>query len=153
MPPEVLGFGYDAANVGRIEGTVVIERPVEAVWKLLTDMEAFSIAWGEHYTLTSAGPLGVGSTVAEDDGTVATFTEFEPNHRYTFSIEGDSRLLRRVIMGFELEPVGKSTRLKLWAQFAFKGGLRLLEPIVLPYWKLLGRKPMANLKRTLEAGG
>ena len=43
--------------MARTELAVVIKRPPEDVWALINDMERYSVAWGEHYTVTSPGPL------------------------------------------------------------------------------------------------
>jgi uncharacterized protein YndB with AHSA1/START domain len=44
----------------RVEVIVVVDRPVEEVWRLLTDIEAYTDAFGqplgERYRMSSPGP-------------------------------------------------------------------------------------------------
>jgi hypothetical protein len=116
------------------------------------DMDRYSVAWGEHYTVTSPGPLGIGSILKEDDGETARVIEFEPMHR--FSIEVDSSghwaLGSRSRLGHVLEPVNGGTRFTTWFEPDLKSWTRVLRPVLMPYFRR--RKPIVGIKRYLEEG-
>lgn len=133
---------------------VVIRRPVKDVWDLLNDMERFSVAWGEHYTLTSGGPIRVGSTIAEDDGATATITQHNPQRDYSFVVKPAKKnpIVASVAMGFVLEPIDQGTRLTAWFEPTFTAFGRLLQPAIVPIWALMARKPANRVKRYLEQG-
>lgn len=131
----------------------MIKQPVDVVWELINDMERYSVAWGEHYTVTSSGPLGLGSTLSEDDGETARVIEYQPKR--TFSIEIDPRghwAMRSARLGHILEPVPEGTRFITWleADFTFVG--RLLKPFLVAAYRRAARKPVNGVKRYLEDG-
>jgi hypothetical protein len=139
--------------VARTELAVVIKRPPEDVWALINDMERYSVAWGEHYTVTSPGPLGLGSTLSEDDGETATVTEYEPMR--AFSIDVDTRghwALKSARLGHVLEPVPEGTRFVTWLEPHFTLRGRLLQPVLAALYRRAARKPVNGVKRYLEEG-
>jgi hypothetical protein len=164
----------------RVEVVVVIGRPVEEVWRLLTDMEAYTDAFGqplgERYRVTSPEPLGLGSIVEanvyrvtspEPSGLGATadadlwqvgqITEFEPNRVITTRLPAPGRKVRH--------PAMQSGTISHWLE-AIPGGTRFvtsldIEPKVeamrnLPAlrtrWQERLRSAVAGLKQAAERG-
>lgn len=139
--------------MGRAALNVVIRRPLADVWNLLNDMERFSVAWGERYRVTSEGPIRVGSTIAEDSDAVATITEYNPQHDYSFVVKPEKNpFITSVGMGFVLEPVDGGTSFTTWFEPQFTAWGRLLRPVIVPFWLFLSRKPVNGVKRYLEQG-
>jgi len=138
--------------MNRVALTVLIRRPVEDVWALIVDMDRYSVAWGEHYTLTSPGPMALGSVIEEDEGTVARVVEFEPQVRFAVEGQGGHWALGSFRIGHVLEPAPEGTRFTTWADATFKGWGRVLRPAVIPYFRRALRKPVNGVKQYLEAG-
>ena len=101
--------------------------------------------------MTSPGPLGLGSTLSEDDGETAHVTEYQPKHAISIDIDTHGhRALRSARLGHILEAVPEGTRFITWmeADFTFIG--RLLQPILIASYKRGARKPVNGIKRYLE---
>lgn len=142
--------------MSRAELTVVIERPADDVWKVIGDMDAFSAAWGNHYKVISAGPLGVGSIIEEqEDGDTAVVTEFEPNRRMAVALPAPGHDFRHWAarggrIGHILEPIPQGTRFVTWLEVDFKTLPGLIAPALLPLWMRRLRKPVGRVKQAIE---
>lgn len=144
----------------RLDLSVVIGRPVEDVWKLITDMEAYSAAFGEplgeHYRVTSPGPFGMGSIVEANDWTVGRVTEFETNHAIATSLPVPGRqfrhwAMRSATIGHRLESTAGGTQFVTWVEIEPTTVGRLLLPALAQRWKRRVRKAVAGVKRSVEA--
>lgn len=132
---------------------MLIKRPLDEVWDLIDDMERYSVAWGEHYTVTSPGPLGLGSTLSEDDGETARVIEYQPKRAFSIDIDtGGHWAMRHARLGHILEPVPEGTQFTTWleADLTFIG--RLVQPILIASYKRAVRKPVDGVKRYLVEG-
>ena len=145
----------------RIEaGVITIERPVEEVWNLVTDLSKH-VEWcaaGGKEQQTSPGPLGVGSTFLAEEHTGKKNTgrvdEYEPYRKMT--LEATSGPQKGSTVSYIFEPMeGGKTRLREVAEVRPSGFLRLAMPFVAGRIK---RKVQAdaeggmnNVKRILES--
>jgi len=138
-----------------VEVSVMIDRPVEEVWKFITDLSKVP-TWDTRVLemkQTSTGPLGVGSTGEFREKmrnmTISIrITEYDPNRRCSF--EHTSGPMKGSIMTESIENIEGKTR------FTFSHDLKLSG-----FYKLLGvmkgrmrREVVASLnnaKRILES--
>ena len=75
----------------KIEASVMIDRPIEEVWKFITDLSKIP-TWDtlvSEVRQTSTGPLRVGSTCEFKEKMMnrpilMRVTEYEPNRRFSF---------------------------------------------------------------------
>jgi uncharacterized protein YndB with AHSA1/START domain len=164
----------------RIEVTVVVDRPVEEVWRLLTDMEAYTEAFGqplgERYRVTSPGPLGLGSIVEanvyrvtspEPSGLgaiadanlweVGQTTEFEPNRVITITMPAPGRVVRHPAMhsgtiSHRLEAIPEGTRFITSVDLEPKAEVIRNLPALRTRWQERVRSAVAGLKQAAERG-
>jgi len=138
-----------------VEASVMIDRPVEEVWKFIMDLSKVS-TWDTgvlEVKQTSTGPPGVGSTcdIREKmrNMTISMrVTEYEPNRRFSF--EHTSGPMKGSIITESIENIDGKTR------FTFSHDLKLSG-----FYKLLGvmkgrmRREVVvilnNAKRILES--
>jgi hypothetical protein len=143
----------------RIKMSEVVKRPVEDVWKVVTNFDNWAKAAGSgsEFRQISAGPLGVGAIV-EARRTILgrsrqthsmTITDYEPNRVFgmTDKVPGLRRLPQRFI--FESTPDG--TRVTRSVELELGRG-RLLEPVFAPLLRRIWRYEGAAMKRLIEAG-
>jgi len=144
----------------RIEMSEVINRPVEDVWKFVTNFDNWAKAAksGSEFRQTSEGALGVGATV-ESRRTILgrslklhsiVITEYEPNR--AFGMTDKAPGLRPATARFTFEPAPEGTRLTRSAEVELGRG-RLLEPVFAPLLRWGWRSEGAAMKRLVEAGG
>lgn len=138
--------------------SIVIARPVEDVFAVLTDVENtglwFPADIEEHWT--SPPPHGVGSTrratlnflglkLSND----AVATAYEPSHRA--AMRGLSRSAP-----FEVElafaPVGGGTRVDVDIAIPATGPMKLLAPAVTRWYGRAWQRGLARLKELMESG-
>ena len=140
--------------------TMMVDRPVDEVWKFVTDVEKMTKYDPDllETKVTSPGPLGVGSTSTSrrSDGGTYTFRvlEFEPNRRFYIeatSGEGRGAALRGTKMGYGLEPVGGKTKLDAVWDVKLHGFYRLMGPLVSRSAKKTAETQVSNIKRMLES--
>jgi uncharacterized protein YndB with AHSA1/START domain len=145
----------------RIEKSVVIARPVEDVWAVLSNLDnvkRWSIS-GSEARQTSPGPLGVGASLEEVKVVLGRFhlklrdlvvTEFEPNRTIALT---DNRvgIAHPGRQRFTFEPIKEGTRLTQVVEINLKRGIQ-------PFFMLAnwasggGGRQLANLKRLVESG-
>ena len=144
----------------KCEGNIVINRPIEDVWKFLTDFENYP-KWHKGMAearQTSEGPTGVGTTVAVVAEILGrqtmklVITDFEPNRKIAWRV--DARPLTRsagYVAGCLFESIQGGTRVFKYIEGDFAGVFRLLEPILSrPLSKIEIETELSNAKRLLE---
>ncbi len=140
------------------ETTITINRPVDAVFKVLTTPED-TPKWSPSAVeekLTSPGPVGVGSTrraVIKSGGRTMTnetvVTEFEPNRKVTMR-STSATVPFSATWSFSAVPGG--TQVDWRWDFRPRGLLRPLGPLVAAIFKRGFVNDLARLKRMMEAG-
>ena len=138
--------------------SIVINRPIEDVFAVLTDVEQngkwFPGNVEEHWT--SPPPHGVGSTRhaivnmfgrrTEND---AVTTEYEPPHRA--SMEGTTpNAPFAATLTFAAEAGG--TRVGVTTDFRLHGVMRILGPLIAAVYGRSWDRGLANLKQMMESG-
>jgi uncharacterized membrane protein len=140
--------------MAKIEASVVIDRPVEDVWKFMSDMSN-DPKWNPE-TLevkqVSTGPLAVG-TILEDRHPKQTFRirlyEYEPNRKFGYeSISGPSKGSR---VSYSMETTEGKTRLNLTLEPSFSGFYKLVGPFAHRGIKRQVPPLVGNIKRALES--
>lgn len=140
----------------KVETSIVINRPVEAVWTYMTDFANVSVINPSaiEQRLTSEGPLQKGSTyvfVAQFLGrrfeTNAELTEFEPNRKWAYKSTS-----RPASAGsYTLKPVAGGTKLTLSGETEIGGFFKLVEPMMAGMVKRNLETGLAKAKAVLEA--
>ncbi|NIS83505.1 MAG: hypothetical protein GTO14_25655 [Anaerolineales bacterium] len=143
----------------KVEGSVVINRPVEEVFAFLTNPENASVWQGTvlESKQTSDGPVGVGTTGhgvsqflgrrIESDWEV---TEYEP---YTKASLKSTSGPVPYEQSATLESIGEGTKVTLVARYEVGGFFKLAEPIVARLSQRQSEADFANLKDLVEAMG
>jgi len=140
----------------KFEKSIIINRPVEEVWKFLSNVENFP-KWNRgarKARLTSEGPIGVGSTVQylrqflgrQLIGKLQV-SEYVPNRMIALQLSAG---LITAQTGFTFEPVEGGTRLTHPSEIELGGWWKLITPILGPMLERDGREDMANIKRIME---
>ena len=158
----MLWIGYDLGGPEMLglEMSVLINRPVEDVWRVVTNFDNWAklARSGSEFRQTSEGALGVGATV-ESRRTILgrslklhsiVITEYEPNR--VFGMTDKAPGLRRGTERFTFEPVPEGTRFTRLVEGELGRG-RVLEPVIAPLLRRFWRYEFAALKRLVEAGG
>jgi len=140
----------------KVESTTVINRPVEEVFALLSNLENYP-KWSSAFLevqKTSEGPIGVGTTwraVQKAFGqrleSEVEVTEYEPNRMWTQ--KGRSPFPVQVQATFE--GVDGGTRVNLRLEGEPGGFFRLAEPLLASMAKRNIEGDLANLKDLMEA--
>jgi uncharacterized protein YndB with AHSA1/START domain len=144
--------------MSKFEASVMIDRPVEEVWRFITDLSKLPI-WDQEVLepkQTSAGPLGVGATCefgAKMGNTTMTIlmrvTEFEPNRRCSF--EQITGPLKGTTESDSLETIEGKTRFTRTGDLKFSGFYKLLGPFITPGMRRAVVASLGNAKRILES--
>ena len=144
--------------MARVRNHITIERPIEDVFAVLTDVEKtgtwFPGEVEEHWT--SPPPHGVGSTRhavarmfgrrSEND---AVATVYEPPHRA--AMQGTSpNAPFLVTLDFQRE--GAGTRVEVTSDILLRGVSRLFGPLVAACYGRAWARGLATLKRLMESG-
>ena len=141
----------------KIEGSVVINRPIEEVFAYLTRPEnglQFRAGLLEAEQ-TSEGPMGVGTTFREVEQflgrrteTTYEVTEYEPNSKFAFRATSGPMPAE---VSETFEPVEGSTRVAFTMEFELGGLFKLAEPVVARMAKRQVEADIGNAKDLLEA--
>jgi len=141
----------------RWQESVMIDRPVEEVWKFVTDLSKLP-KWNPQVLeprQTSAGPLGVGATAefgAKMRNSMMTIsmriTEYEPNRRFSF--EHTSGPLKGTTESDSYENIEGKTRFTRTGDLKFRGFYKLVGPFVTPRWRKDVVSSLGKVKRILE---
>lgn len=141
----------------KVEGTVVINRPIEEVFAFLTNPDNSSLWQGMvlEAKQTSEGPVGVGTmgqVVGQFLGrrmeSTWEVTEFELNRKATLkTTSGPIPYMNSAT----LEPVEEGTKVTLVAEYEVGGYFKLAEPILARMAQRQAETDYANLKDLVEA--
>jgi carbon monoxide dehydrogenase subunit G len=144
--------------VAEFGASVVINRPVEDIWKFVTDLSNASECFVRtvEFKQTSPGPIGVGATLLHRT-VKRTFTghvtEYEPNRRFT--TEATSGPIKGSKEVFSFEAVDGKTRLTYTGYLEGNGFYKLIGPFILGRSVRQGKAEcesrVNNIKRILES--
>ena len=137
---------------------MVIDRPAEPVWKFISDNNN-APKWNPgvlELKQTSAGPIGVGTTLLSKWSTrpflaESRITEYEPNRKITAEVTSP-KMMRgtREILGLE-NIEGKTKLISVWV-LKLNGFYRLLAPFRVGGVRRFNEVRVSNVKRILEHG-
>jgi uncharacterized protein YndB with AHSA1/START domain len=144
--------------VTRVTNRITIDRPIAAVFGVITDVEQtgrwFPGDVEEHWT--SPEPRGVGSTRhavvtvlgrrTENDAVVTAYDP--PRHAV---MEGTTPNAP-IVVSLDLAPAGDATRVTVTSEFRLRGIARFAGPLAAAAYGLAWRRGLATLKREMEAG-
>jgi uncharacterized protein YndB with AHSA1/START domain len=140
--------------MAKIVASVVIDRPVEEVWKFLMDLSKLP-KWNtgiQEAKQTSAGPIGVGTTLQTRSGNMVAnikVIEYEPGRKLT--MEFTSGPVKGSMETSTVENVEGKTRFTRIADPKFSGVYKLAGPFLTPRFKRDYLASVGNLKRILES--
>jgi hypothetical protein len=151
----------------RVRETVIIQRPVEEVFRrLATEFFASRAAAIAHVAppgttitveQTSAGPLGVGTTgheVVEANGRRGEWfylvTAYDPPHRFARTAHPVQAIVQ-IHTRYDFAPAPGGTRLIITSDFALRGSWRLFTPFYVGVFQRYLQGGTAQLKEFLEA--
>lgn len=145
----------------RWEDIVMIDRPIEEVWAFLTDPYN-TPRMGGYSALglrpTSAGPMGVGSTLQGRNVILGfetrmnhVITQWDPPHAFADRMEG--RPFRSLVQRGTLESTPAGTKLVMTIEFELRPALKLLWPIIQPFARRKMLAGMRQTKKVMEAAG
>jgi uncharacterized protein YndB with AHSA1/START domain len=148
---------------GRFGSTVVIDRPIDAVFAFLADGEndkRFSARIVE-IAKTTDGPPGLGAvyTSTAKDGPMTAkhefeLTAFEPPSKIRWTERSRTTPVSVPEGGYDLETDGAGTRLTFFNVLEGRGLMgKLLEPIALRSARKGAGAFVASIKQTIEAAG
>ena len=141
----------------RVETSVVVERPAEELFEVVTSPETYSL-WmpgclGARQT--SEGPMGVGATYIDGGQLLGrrieetlVVTAYEPDRK--FGVKTTSGPIRGE-GEYTFEPVESGTKVTLIGEAELGGLFKLAKPIVERAIKRQGEGNLAGLKDLLEA--
>ena len=141
----------------RVETSVVVDRPVEELFEVVTDVETYSL-WMPGCLgakQTSEGPMGVGTTYTDGGQFLGrrveetlVVTTHESNRK--FGVKTTSVPMRGE-GAYTFEPVEGGTKVTLVGEVELGGFFKLAKPIVERAIKRQGEGNLAGLKDLLEA--
>jgi uncharacterized protein YndB with AHSA1/START domain len=140
--------------MAKFEASVMIDRPVEEVWKFVTDLSKLP-KWNTEVLeakQTSAGPIGVGATLQTRSSNMVSdikVVEYEPNRKCT--MEFTSGPVKGTKERSSVENVEGKTRFTRTADLKFSGIYKLVGPFFTPRLKREYAGSVGNLKRILES--
>jgi carbon monoxide dehydrogenase subunit G len=145
--------------MAKFEASTIINRPVDDVWKFVTDLSNAPECFVNtvEFKQTSPGPLGVGTTLLHR-ALRRTFTghvtEYEPNQRFT--TEATSGPIKGSSEVFTFEAIDGKTRLTYTGNLKASGFYGLVEPFIMGRIVRQGQAEVeakvANVKHLLESG-
>lgn len=139
------------------EEIVMVDRPVEEVWKFLADISKSGPKIDPtllEMKQTSEGPIGVGTTFESRHPKVVYYlriSEFEPNRKYTEEFSAGPMKGSTITLGME-DMEGKT---RLYCTFGLKlsGFYKLIGPIAARSARREILAGLKNVKRILESEG
>jgi carbon monoxide dehydrogenase subunit G len=144
--------------MAKIEASVIINRPVEEVWRFVTDLSNAADCFPNTVEIkqTSQGPLGVGSTFLHrflKQTVTGRCTEYDPSRKFTN--EATSGPIRGSTFSFSMETNDGNTRLSLTGDLEPSGFYRLFWPFIagrsVRQGKVEFESKVGNVKRILES--
>ena len=151
----------------RAEASITIDRPVEEIWRFVTDWNNISkgdvFQVGDEIKKLSEGPIALGSTFQMKGSFAgrlmtidARFTEFENNKKLT--LEYTSGSFRGSRKAFSIQPgeTGKTAKLIYVSDGEFHGFWRVLEVLLRPMaqggLKRTTGEELARISQTISGG-
>jgi len=144
--------------MAKMEASAIIERPVEEVWKFISDWSN-APKWmpgALEVKQTSAGPLGVGTTLQSRWSsrlmahTASRVSEYEPGRKYTLW-DTSPQWMRGSTQSLGLENVEGKTKLNSVFEMKINGFYRLVGPLLLGRLRKGNEVLVSNVKRILES--
>jgi uncharacterized protein YndB with AHSA1/START domain len=138
----------------KFEASVMIDRPIEEVWKFITDLSKLP-KWNTEILeakQTSAGPLGVGTTLQVRSSNMvenAKVIEYEPGRKCAF--EFTSGPIKGSIESSSVETIEGKTRFTRAGDVKFSGFYKLVGPFITPRWRREYLASLGNVKRIMES--
>lgn len=138
----------------KIRESVLIDRPVEDVWRFITDIsngpewDKDVIEWRQ----TSTGPLGVGTTLSAVHRRLTyseSVAEYEPNQK--FSLQITSGPAKGTIGTLSVVDTGGKTKLTESSDYRFSGFYKLVGPFLTRTARKETASRVGNVKRILES--
>ena len=144
--------------MARIEASVVVDRPVEDVWKFISDLSNNGPKWNPgvlEVKQTSAGPLGVGTTLRRSGSTrpylaTSRVTEYEPGQKITLEVTSP-QTIRGTIESLGLENIEGKTKLNSVWELKINGFYRLIGPFQVGNVRKFNEARISNVKHILES--
>jgi len=145
--------------MAKIEASVMIDRPVEEVWKFISDLSNNGPKWNPgilEVKQTSAGPLGVGTTLQTKWSStrmpqaVSRVTEYEPSRKITAEVTSP-QMMRGSRESLSLESIEGKTRFNSEWELKFNGFFRLVGPFQVGSTRRFNETRVGNVKRILES--
>jgi uncharacterized protein YndB with AHSA1/START domain len=140
----------------KVEKSIIVERPIEIVFAFITDMHKVKL-WLpiENIRQTSSGPMGIGSTFAQEAQflgqrfeTTSEVTRYEPPHVFALKmIQGPFPLTNS--MYCEPTETGR-TRLTIIGEADPGPAMKVMGPIIVPLIKKQLDTQISQLKCALE---
>jgi uncharacterized protein YndB with AHSA1/START domain len=140
----------------KIEKSIIINRPIEDVWKFISNVENIP-KWNRGTRkgrVTSDGSIAVGSTVqylrqflGRQMIVKLRVSEYVLNRMIALQLSA-GRVTAQT--GFTFESVEGGTRLIHPSEIELGGFWKLITPILMPMLERDGREDMANIKRLIE---
>ena len=142
----------------RIEKSIIINRPVEDVWKFMSNIEN-ATKWDRgvlEARQTSEGTIGVGSTLQTRRQMLGRqrigklrVSEYVPNR--IIALQASLGQIAAAQIRYSFEPVDGGTRMTGTSEVELRGLWKLITPILTRMLARDGREDMANMKRIMEA--
>jgi len=141
----------------KIEKSIIINRPVEEVWKFVSNIEN-ATKWDRgvlEARQTSEGTIGVGSTLQTRRQMLGRqrigklrVSEYVPNR--IIALQASLGQIAAAQIRYSFEPVDGGTRMTGTSEVELHGAWRLITPILNLMLERDGREDMANMKRIME---
>jgi carbon monoxide dehydrogenase subunit G len=145
----------------RIERTVTVDRPLGVVFPYLADFTT-TTEWdpGTVHTVRESGDGGVGTRYRNTSRfagreTELTYVVEERRENELLRLRGENAtVVAHDTMRFEAVPVGAGpdlgTRVTYTAEFAFKGLVRFVAPLLSPAFRKLGDEAEHGMRESLQ---
>ena len=141
----------------KMEQSIIINRPVEEVWKFMSNIEN-ATKWDRgvlEARQTSEGTIGVGSTLQTRRQMLGRqrigklrVSEYVPNR--IIALQASLGQIAAAQIRYSFEPVDGGTRMMGTSEVELHGAWRLITPILNLMLERDGREDMANIKRIME---
>jgi len=140
-----------------IEESVMIDRPVEVVWKFISDLSNFPRMYPDVHEIrqTSPGPFGVGATFSGKQGRwtfLLRVTEYEPSREFAYEFAGPE-FVKGTTDKYRLETLERSARLTETIDMKLNGFYRLMALFLARRGRSDIGARLGRVKRTLETEG
>jgi len=148
--------------MAKIEASATVDRPVEDVWKFVTDLSSMpkwhiegESEWFAELKQTSTGPLGVGTTILYRRSKYPKMTDgrvvaYEPNQKVSFEFTSGPMKGATATMSFET--IEGKTRVTETDEYKLTGLWRLIWPFMEGGAKRNVELRVGKLERALELG-